>query len=229
MLAVVTGAVLAMSCARDHEAQARRYAARGDAFAEQGRDKAALLEYRNAVRASGASTEARWKLGDTLARLGRTTEAYRAYAQALRVVGGEELPHDEAGLRAVVNSRPALVPARLLLADLLLSRQDPRGAEVQLRAATAIEPGNELAHRALAALLIADNRLDEAEECLRIAAAQDPQRYRSHLALVDFLVEQGRYAEARTRLEQARRDPWLTAEVRMRVEAIAGEEGKTVE
>jgi Tfp pilus assembly protein PilF len=215
-----------VSCARDPQERAKWFAARGDDFARSGKDAAALIEYRNAVREAPAWAEVYQKLGGALERLGRTRDAYRAYAQGSSIVDGKPLPDDEAGLKAIVERRPQLVPARIALAERLLSRNDSVGAEEQLRAATAAEPGNEMANRALAALYIASGRSDRAESCLEMAAAHEPQRYRSRLALADFLLEQRRYAEARSWLEQARRDATLDDAVTLRLAAIDYEEGR---
>ncbi len=220
-------AALAASCARDPQDQALRFAASGDAFAARGEDAAAVLEYRNAVRALPAWKEGYDKLGDALDRLGRTADARRAYAEALTIVDGKALPKDEAGLRAIVDRRPNLAPARIALAEVLLEREDMAGAEDQLRAATAAEPGNELANRGLAALYLSAGRTDEAERCLTIAAAQEPQRYRSRLALADFLLAERRYVDARVWLQQAAGDRRLDQPVKLRLAAIDYEEGRT--
>lgn len=225
-IAIVTGALIVVSCAKDPQESARWYAARGDDFAERGRDDAALLEYRNAIREAPGWSEGYRKLGDSFERLGRTNDAYRAYAEASKIVDGKPLPGDEAGLREVVANSPSLVPARIALADLLLAQRDPEGAEEQLRAATAAEPDHELANRALAAMYIASDRTDQAESCLKIAAAHEPQRYRSRLALADFLLSQRRYDEARSSLEDARRDRRLADLVKLRLAAIDDDEGR---
>jgi tetratricopeptide (TPR) repeat protein len=220
------GAVLVVSCARDPQETARGFAARGDDFVRNGRDAAALIEYRNAVRAWPAWSDAYQKLGDTYDRLGRSDDAYASYVEGARVGDEEPLAQNEDALRALVTRRPALVPARLALAELLLLRNDTADAEEQLRAATAAEPANELANRSLAAIYIANGRMKEAENCLKIAAAQNPDQYRSRLALADFLMAERRYAEARASLEQARKDRQLEGAVKLRLAAIDYEEGR---
>ena len=218
-------AFLTASCARDPEDAARRFMARGDDFARTGRDDAALIEYRNAVREWPAGTEAHQKLGDAYQRLGRLDEAYEAYADASAIVDGKPLPQDEPALRAIIERRPDLVPARMALADLLLKRQSTAEAEEQLLAASAAEPTNELANRSLAALYLANGRKRDAERCLNVAAAREPNRYRSRLALADFLISEKRYAEARAALEPADRNAPNDRDVELRLAAIDYEEG----
>jgi tetratricopeptide (TPR) repeat protein len=224
-LAMMSTVALLTGCAQDPHQLAQRAAARGDDFARRGQAKAALLEYRNAVRAWPTWGAAHEKLGDTLADLGRRVEAYRAYAASSRIVGAEELPYTEDGLRAVVSRTPGLVAARIALADLLLSQEAVVEAEEHLLAATAAQPGHELANRALAAIYLARGERATAEHHLRIAAAHQPQRYRSQLALADYLMEEAQYPEARQVLEQARDVPRFSAAATVRIAAIDYEEG----
>lgn len=224
---VLTCCALAIvSCARKPEDAARQYAARGDKFAAEGRDDAALIEYRNAIRQWPAWREAQEKLGGTLERLGRTDEAYRLYATEYRVVDGKSLPQNEADLRAVVADNPELVPARLALADELLERDETTEAEEHLLAAAAVNPSDELTNRSLAALYVAEGRKAEAERYLTTAAAQTPQRYRSQLALADFLMSQRRYAEAQPVLERTSEDRRFTTAAKLRLAAIDYEQGR---
>lgn len=217
---------MVVSCARSPEDSARRYAARGDRFVEEGRNDAALIEYRNAVRAWPTWRDAQQKLGATLERLGRIDEAYRVYATESRIVDGETLPQNEVELRAVVARSPDLVQARLALADELLLRDETSEAEEQLLAAAAVDPSDELTNRSLAALFVATGRSAEAERRLTTAAAQVPQRYRSQLALSDFLMSERRYAEARSVLERVPEDGRFATDVKLRLAAIDYQQGR---
>jgi Tfp pilus assembly protein PilF len=224
-VALLSIALVAVSCSKDPQDVARDFAARGDKLAAEGRDDAALIEYRNAVREWPAWSEGYRKLGETLSRLGRTNEAYRAFANESRVVDGRLLPHDEKELRDVVATQPDAVGARLALAELLLEKGDSAEAETQLTTALAREPNNELANRSLAALYIGDGRKAEAEKRLAIAAAHTPQRYRSKLAYADFLMAERRFAAARPVLNEALADPQLADAVKLRLAVIDYEEG----
>jgi Tfp pilus assembly protein PilF len=226
-LTLMSAVTLLTGCAQDPQQLARRAAARGDDFARRGQARAALLEYRNAVRAWPTWGAAHEKLGDTLAELGRPLDAYRAYATSSRIVGAEELPYTEDGLRAVVSRTPDLIAARIALADLLLSQKAVAEAEEHLLAATAAQPGHELANRALAAIYLARGERSTAEKHLLVAAAHQPQRYRSQLALADYLIEEGRYPEARQVLEQARDTARFSAAATLRIAAIDYQEGST--
>src|SRR5436190_21628898 len=133
-------------CAKDPERTAQRFIARGDEFVRNGRDEAAVIEYRNAVKSSPGRSDTYLKLGDAYSRLGRTTEAYRSYTEGSRLVDGQPLPQTEDAIQSIVDQRPDLVPARIALAELLLARRDADDAQTQLEAATAADPANELAN-----------------------------------------------------------------------------------
>jgi len=218
--------LLAASCANDPEHAAQRSIARGDDFARNGRDDAAAIEYRNALKSSPGRSDVYVKLGDAYGRLGRTTEAYRAYADGSRIVGGRPLPQTEEALQSILQDRPDLVPARIALAELQLERHDNDDAQQQLEAAIVADPANELANRSLASLYLASGKKDAAERCLKAAAAQEPNRYRSRLALADFFIAERRFGEARTWLDRVRQDPQLERAVAMRLAAIDYEEGR---
>jgi tetratricopeptide (TPR) repeat protein len=205
-----------------------RFVQSGDRFASQGRDAAALIEYRNALREQPHSSEAHRKMGDTLQRMGRTQDAYRSYAAAARILDGRRLPDDEDELAAVLGRNPDSVAARLALAEALLARGETSAAETHLAAAVAADPENELASRSLASLYLADGRKEEAERLLAKAAAAKPTRYRSELALADFLMQERRYPESRAVLEQIRTGG-AADDVALRLAAIDYAEGRTDE
>lgn len=224
-LALAAGAILTVACSRDPEQAARDYLANGDRLTHEGRDAAAVIEYRNAIRLTPFADAVYRRLGAALARLGRDEESQRAYEMAEQSVDGQPLPYDEASLRAVVGAHPTHVGARIALANRLIERGETADAETHLRAAQELSPERELINRALAALHLADGRVQEAEERLRAAAAASPQRHRSQLALSDFLLEQRRWADARVALDAAEREAALGDAVALRRAILADRTG----
>ena len=225
LLVFATLAMFAGACTASPEEQARQHLERGDRYALEGRHDAALIEYRNAVKATPGSSVAQQKMGEALTHLGRTAEGYRALADASRMVDGQPLPEKKEDLEKVVAEHPESVAARVALAQALLDAGQPEDAEAHLTAARKIDPANELLNRSLAALALAQGRLSEAEAYLTTAAAQTPQRYRSTLALADFLIAQKRWAEARSTVEPLRNDRQLAAEAQLRLASIDYEAG----
>jgi predicted Zn-dependent protease len=230
MRAALFGIVmLTAACAATPHDAATRFVESGDRFATEGRDAAALIEYRNALRERPDWSEAHRKMGDTLGRMGRTRDAYRSYAAAARFVDGRRLPDNEDELVAVVDRNPESVAARLALAEQLIGRGDRAAAETHLAAAVAADPDNELAGRSLAALYLAGGKKGDAERLLTKAAALQPTRYRSEIALADFLMQERRYPEARAVLEQPRTRGTFATDVTLRLAAIDYAEGRTGE
>jgi len=226
-LALVLAATSA--CTARPEQAHRRYVDSGDRFVRDGRDAAAVIEYRNAIRHAPDDDAVYRRLGAALARLGRGAEAARAFEMAEGRADGRLLPADEAALRTVVDANPSHVGARLALAERLIARQALVDAESQLLAALAQDPAREVTNRALAALYLSAGRLREAEERFRAAAAATPQRLRSRLALADFLIAQARWPDVRTALDDAATDPALGAPVAVRRVAVADATGSHAE
>jgi tetratricopeptide (TPR) repeat protein len=228
-LALAASAMLAVACSQDPEQAAREYLANGDRLSNEGRDAAAVIEYRNAIRLTPSADAVYQRLGATLERLGRDEESQRAYEMAEQSADGRPLPYDEAALRAIVARHPRHVGARVALANRLIERGEAADAETHLRAAQDVSPERELINRALAALYLSGGRLREAEERLRAAAAASPQRHRSRLALADFFLEQQRWEDARVALDAAAREDELGAAVALRRAALADKDGAPAE
>jgi len=83
IITVILCAAVAGACGRDQSA--RRFVERGDADLAAGRDAAAVIEYRNAIKQRPAWAEAYSKLGDAYMAQGDSEEAYRAYANAIEL------------------------------------------------------------------------------------------------------------------------------------------------
>lgn len=219
---------LTMACGREPEDAARRYLENGDALARRGRDAAAVIEYRNALRLTPSADGTYRRLGAALDRLGRTDQSHRAYEMSERFADGRPLPYDESSLRTLVETHPRHVGARLALATLLIEQGESAEAEEHLRAALNEQPAREQINRGLAALYLSQGRVREAEDRLRVAAAACPQRYRSRLALADFLFEQRRWADVREVLDQAQADPVLADAIALRRVALDDKEGSAL-
>jgi tetratricopeptide (TPR) repeat protein len=228
MRPILIGLLLfAAACSRNPQDTARQFVESGDRFAREGRDDAALIEYRNALREQPDWGEVHEKMGDTLDRMGRRAEAYRSYAAAARIVDGRPLPEGEEELRTIVAKSPGSAASRLALAETLLARDETAEAETELTAAVSADPNNELAIRSLAALYLRVDKKAEAEDLLKKAATLRPSRYRSELALADFMIDEQRYPEARQVLEALRRRGAFAEDVALRLAAIDYAEGRT--
>src|SRR3954468_4665255 len=119
--------LLSVACVSATQA-ARQFMQRGERDLAGGRDEAAAIDFRNAVKNDPGSAEANRKLGDANVALGRSEEAYRAYLKAVtidptdaasQIAAGKLLVeagrYDEAKMRAdtVLEADAANVDARL--------------------------------------------------------------------------------------------------------------------
>ncbi len=229
LLTLVTAIALTGACAADPRDQHRRYVESGDRFARAGRDAAAVIDYRNALRFAPDDDAVYRRLGESLTRLGRVEEAGRALEMADGRANGRPLPDDASALRTIVDGQPSHVGARLALAGRLAAGDAPAEAEHHLLAALAADPAREATNRALAALYVSTGRAGEAEARLRAAAAATPQRLRSRLALADFLLAQARWREVEAALDDAAADATLAAAVAVRRVAVADGSGRHAE
>jgi tetratricopeptide (TPR) repeat protein len=184
ILVPLAAAFLLSSCARKPEDSANAFIAAGDAQVAKGRYNAAVIEYRNAIKALPDAATAHTRLGHAFIAMAKTQEAYREFQSA-------------AGLD------PADAESRIEAGRLLLDAQ--MFEEAQIRAEQVLEkrPGNPqaivLMARAIAASQQAQGDTDGAEAVLRGAVAQTPDSVEAHVALADFLWTWKRNADAAER------------------------------
>jgi arylsulfatase A-like enzyme/predicted Zn-dependent protease len=162
---------------------------RGHELLEQGRPQEALALFEQALARNPRSASVRSRRADTLLKLGRFDEAFRAFAEnadgrldeesllgmarAREAQGraADALALLRTGLRALPDS-PAL---RSLEGRLLLAIGDASGAEASARAALAQSPADAQAMALLAGALERRGRGDEAQQVRLSLVEQDPQ------------------------------------------------------
>ena len=190
----------------------------GEALYRRGRLEAAERELRAVVEAQPDNLSAHLWLGRTLADQGRPREAFRVYAEALRLPGGRSVAAvataesavaaGEPGAAALLLQRPGGSPgeraaagvARAILAQ---ARGRTPVAKAELQRALAADPLSFEALSRLVDLAIAAGRPTDAMAAARAAAARAPRSPR-HLALLgETLLAAGRAAESAALLEQA--------------------------
>ena len=84
-LAIVT----LVACGADREIRKKEFVASGDRFAAEGKQREALIEYRNAVQIDPMFGEARVKLAETFEKTGDGPNALQEYIRA-----ADLLPND---------------------------------------------------------------------------------------------------------------------------------------
>lgn len=216
IVALAAFSALTLACARSDEA-ARRLIASGDAYHATGRDDAAIIEYRNAIKKQPSSAEAYRKLGDAYVDSAKAEEAYRAYCTAIdlnpadvhsRVGAGRLLLSAGRFNEALVRAVQALerddqdVEAQVLSGRALTKLGRFDDAIAQLESAVTID------HRPSAYAALGDARLASgdragAEAAFRTGVSRAPNAVDSRVALAQYLTATGRAGEAEQHLLQA--------------------------
>jgi tetratricopeptide (TPR) repeat protein len=152
--------LLAAGCSSDEEKRAQ-HLQRADEYAEQGKDREALIELRNALKLDPQNPEINFRIAEVAERLGAYTDAIYYYGEAQR-------------LRADY-SDAALAEARLQIGD------DDERAESLIRGVLEREPENVLALMRLCDLELSRRRVKAATKAVWKALAAAPEDYRVHL------------------------------------------------
>jgi len=204
------------------EQAARQFIERGDRDAAAGKDEAAAIDFRNAVKNNPNSAEAQRKLGDADVALGRNDDAYHAYEKAVtidptdaasQVAMGKLLldagRYEEAKMRAdaVLEADATNIDAQLLSASTLAEMKalggDRSAAEAAFRTALKMAGRSAPAHVAFARFLLTADRPAEAGNELRQALAAAPDDELANRAMAAFCQAQGRFADAEPYFKRA--------------------------
>jgi cellulose synthase operon protein C len=198
-----------------HEEAAKQFIERGDHDVAAGRDEAAVIDFRNAVKNDPKSAPAQRKLAEAYVAIGRSADAYHAFLSAVTIDPGDSAAqiglgklllesgqYDEAKMRAdtVLESDRGNVDAQLIVASALAEMKalggDRSEAEAAFRTAVKMAGHSAPAHIAFARFLLGDNRPSEAETELRAALAAAPDDEFANRAMAAFCQAQGRIADA---------------------------------
>jgi tetratricopeptide (TPR) repeat protein len=201
--------IVASACSGPRQ-RAADFVRRGDEQVAAGRNSAAILEYRNAVRRDPKLAEAHRKLGDVYLEEGKLEEAYHAFANATSVDPADVHSRVEAGrllygagrfTEALVRAEQALerddqsVDAQVLAGRALTSLRRFDEAIAQLDAAVAHDHAPP-AYAALADAKLAAGDRSGAEAALRAGVLAAPASADARIALAGYLVSAARYPEA---------------------------------
>jgi tetratricopeptide (TPR) repeat protein len=201
----------AAGCLRNPEAKAARLMDHGDKYVAVGRYDAAVIDYRNAIKAAPGSVEPYLKLADAQALLGETADAYQTFTKASDLAPDDARPRVGAGrmllsagkakeaavrAQAALSRDPSLVDATILYGSALVRQEKWTDAEPLLRDAVQRDPESVQAHVALADLLLQTGREPEAEQTLSRAHGSHPQDELANRALAAFYLSKGRDGEA---------------------------------
>jgi arylsulfatase A-like enzyme/Flp pilus assembly protein TadD len=196
-------------------------------LAAAGRDQEAVVAFGRVLDVYPLLFDARYELGQALARLGRHAEAYEAFKAALRASPSLAGPislalgrvclklgrHDEAEANARVALRSSPAPAHELLARIALARDDLATAEREAQQATGAAEAELGAAVVRAEVHIRRGQLPEALTVLEAARRRGGEQGLEPVVDLDFLrgdalARLGRYPEAEAAFqEEIRRYP----------------------
>jgi tetratricopeptide (TPR) repeat protein len=199
--------------------KAERFMAAGDKYLAEGRNYAAAIEYRNAIKQQPESSTAYRKLGLAHLAAGDAGAAYRAFTQAVDLDPADVDPRLEAGrllLRAgmydlahiraeqVLERDPANLDAQIVAGRSLaqLRRTDEALAQLTLAAATMKDPR---AYVAIGEIKQRAGDIAGAEKAFREAIALNGSLVEARAMFAALLLDLGRRDEAESQLVEAQR------------------------
>src|SRR5579875_2291183 len=176
-------ALLAQGCTRDPNVRKLKYLNSGKAYAAQGKDKEAIIQFSNAIKIDPHYADAHFELAKAYLK---TRVPLGAYTELLRTVQYD----------------PKNLQARLDLGQMLLAgRQYPR-AEEQANAILAQDPKNGDAWALKSGIAMANHDRDEALKDIQQALTLDPNRAGFHAQL--GLIQGGDPATSKDGEQQVR-------------------------
>lgn len=214
----ICASLLICACSKDPEVAKREFLANGDKYAAAGKDREAIVEYRNALQQDPRFGQARYKLAETHAKLGELQEAYPEYMRA-----ADLLPDDKnAQLKAatmllmarqfedgreradkVLELDPRNVQALILRANALAGLSKVDEALVEAEKAIAEDPSEGASYAALGAIQLGYGSSANAEKAFLRAVELDPKSLQARLALANYYWATKRVDDAVAQLKHA--------------------------
>lgn len=169
--------VLTVSCSEGPTEQAAKHEARGDGYVQHEQFREALIEYKNAVRATPDSPALQWKLANTALKVGDPPTAYRA-------------------LRRVLELKPSHFDAKWSLGDLYLAAGKTDEVGKLAEELFASNPNHPASYLLRAGVDLGADRAPDAIRSLKQAAELDPTMLRPVLALANIHFAQQELKQA---------------------------------
>ena len=221
IVAVLLGAAFLFGCGKS----TRQYIDRGNQLFESGKYSDAELNYRNAIKKSPAAGEAHYRLGLTLLKEGKASDAYQALTSAVTLdPKNNSAKVDLANLCVAGYVRDPKHPALLykqaqtlsdqlmapggnpvegwrLKATIALLDNHPGMAVDSFRQALRLAPDNADAAVGLAQALFRDNQPEEGERTARQAVERHPQFAAGYEVLYSYYAAQQNWEQAEALLK----------------------------
>ena len=183
-LSLVVTAAFLLSCSEGPSERAARYETRADEYVQQEKFREALIEYKNAVRATPDNPAIHWKLAKAASKVGDHSTAFTS-------------------LSRVVHLDPAHFDAKWSLGDLYLAAGQSDEVGKIADTLLAARPQHPAGYLLRAGLALEAGKAPDAIEFLKEAVERDPTMVRSLLALANIYYAQKDLKQAAEWYERA--------------------------
>jgi tetratricopeptide (TPR) repeat protein len=216
--AVIAVSIVALGCAGDPAARKQRYLESGNGYAESGRWREAVIEYRNALQIDARFAEARLKIAEAYVKLGDGRNAMSEFVRAadllpervdVQLTAGTYLlaagQTDSALARAesALARQPDNIAAHILRGNALAGLNQLDNALTAMEEAIRLDPKRGATYTQLGIVEFARGKPEQAEAALKKAVALDPKSVSAQLALGNFYWASNRRSETEKAFEAA--------------------------
>lgn len=188
--------VSTLSCSEAPSERAARHETRGDGYVQQEKFREAVIEYKNAARATPDSPAIQWKLAQSALKVGDPPTAYRA-------------------LRRVLELDPSHFEAKWSLGDLYLAAGKTDEVGKLAEELFASKPNHPASYLLRAGVDLGADRVTDAIGSLKRAAEHDPTMLRPVLALANIHFAQQELKQAAEWYDRALKVAHNSADVRV--------------
>lgn len=217
-LCLVVSTVFLVSCSEAPSERAARYETRADGYVQQEKFREAVIEYKNAVRATPDNPAIHWKLAKAASKIGDPSTAFTSLSRVVQLdpthfdakwsLGDLYLAagkSDEVAKIAdtLLAARPQHPAAYLLRASLALGAGQATEAIGLLKQAVERDPTMVRSLLALANIYFAQQEPKQAAEWYERAVKADPNSADVHIARGQFLLATGTDDEGRKEFQKA--------------------------
>ncbi len=212
-------AVLAIAgCAKDPARAAREYEASGDAYLARRQHQEAIIEYRNALKATPDAAGIRHKLAGAYRASGDPVKAYAEFSRAADLdpknvdaqmqagtllLAAREFEPARTRAELALAADPNHAPAHILLGNAMAGLNETASALRQVEQAIALDPSYAPAWTALGAVSFAGGKKAEAAAAFQRAVELAPRSVDARLALANYQWAIGTVEEAEATLRAA--------------------------
>jgi tetratricopeptide (TPR) repeat protein len=196
LFCILCVSVFILSCSEAPSKRAAKHESRGDGYVDHEQFREAVIEYKNAARATPDDPSIQWKLAKVALKLGDASTAYLALTRVLQL-------------------DPSHFDAKWSLGDLYLAAGNMEEVDTIAEALVAANPRHPGGYLLRTGVALGADRITAAIASLKQAVQLDPTLVRPHLALANIYFAQRELTQAAEWYDRALRAAPNSAEVRV--------------